>query len=405
MIDYMSSIPGLTDRERKILGEKVDVDSKYNLPEEVEYCTKCVISNQRPRIHFDSDGVCNACRYWERKNNLIDWGERERELEDLCDRYRRDDGHFDVLVPSSGGKDSMFVAHQLKEKYGMNPLTFTWAPHVYTDIGHRNFQAQVHAGFNNVCYTPNGLIHRRMTRISTIEIGDPFQPFIYGQTYLPLRVAAQFGISLIMDGENGEAEYGGDPSAESKKGFSYEEAEKYWLSDFPIEFWLDYGFEKNDLTLYLPPSTEQIKSSKIERHFFSYYKNWMPQSHYYYCVEHTNFKPNPEGRSEGTFSKYASLDDALDPYHYYFSLLKFGIARATSDAAHEIREGLIERDEAVQLVRRFDSENPSNRSHDLFLRYTGFSEEEFSLCMDRWRNLKLWKNSKDTGWRLIDMVR
>ena len=89
---------------------------------------KYVVSNQRPRIAFDENGVCNACLYWERKGQVIDWKTREKELKDLCDRFRRKDGRHDVVVPSSGGKDSAFVAHQLKYKYKMNPLTITWAP-------------------------------------------------------------------------------------------------------------------------------------------------------------------------------------------------------------------------------------------------------------------------------------
>ena len=105
----------------------------------------------------------------------------------------------------------------LKFKYGMNPLTLTWAPHVYSDIGYRNLQAHIHSGLDNVTYTPNGIVHRRMTRLASIVMGDPFQPFIYGQSNLPLRVAVDKGISLIMDGENGEAEYGGDPTVEDAK--------------------------------------------------------------------------------------------------------------------------------------------------------------------------------------------
>jgi len=305
-------------------------------------------------------------------------------------RYRRNDGRYDVLVPSSGGKDSVYVAHMLKTKYNMHPLTMTWAPHIYTEIGFRNLLAQVHAGLDNVLYTPNGLVQRRMCRISTIEVGDPFQPFIYGQANLPLRVAAEKGIQLIMDGENGEAEYGGDHDTVSNKGFSTEDATKYWLSDFPIEYWYSHGFNSRELEIYSLPSLERLYEAKIERHFYSYYVNWRPQDHYYYCAENTNFQANPNGRSEGTYSKYASLDDHIDPYHYYFSLLKFGIARATSDAAHEVREGVIERDEAIRLVRRFDNELPSDKSKSLFMHYTGFTEEELDLVMQRWRNERLW---------------
>ena len=389
--DYFSDLPDLTDFERELLEEKVDVDERYNLPSKVVYCRSCVMSNQRPRIVFDSYGECSACKYWRRKDREIDWGARELELIDLCNRFRRSDGSFDVLVPSSGGKDSVYVAHLLKFKYGMNPLTLTWAPHVYSDIGYRNLQAHIHSGLDNVTYTPNGIVHRRMTRLASIVVGDPFQPFIYGQSNLPLRVAVDKGISLIMDGENGEAEYGGDPTVEDARGFSGEQANEYWLSGFPSEYWLQHGFSTQDLMIYSSPPMERIKQEQVERHFFSYYKNWQPQSHYYYSVANANFLPNPNGRSEGTFSKYASLDDRLDPYHYYFSYLKFGIARATSDASHEIREGLIDRSEGEALVKRYDAESPSEESKKLFMDYTGLDELQLKKLCTRWANEKFFE--------------
>ena len=104
-----------------------NVIEKYRLPTEVEYCKTCTMSNQRPRIVF-KDGICSACRYAEFKTKAIDWDERERELRALCDQHRKGNGEYDVIVPCSGGKDSGFVAHQLKSKYGMTPLTVTWAP-------------------------------------------------------------------------------------------------------------------------------------------------------------------------------------------------------------------------------------------------------------------------------------
>ncbi|MFN5884929.1 MAG: N-acetyl sugar amidotransferase, partial [Bacteroidota bacterium] len=102
------------------------------LPKEVKFCKKCVVSNQRPRITFDEEGVCSACRYAEEKDNGIDWIAREKELRAVCDKFRSKDGSYDCIVPSSGGKDSGFVAHQLKYEYGMHPLLVTWAPFEYT---------------------------------------------------------------------------------------------------------------------------------------------------------------------------------------------------------------------------------------------------------------------------------
>ena len=400
---HLPALPPLPKEISELLSTKVDISKKYNLPKEVTYCKECVISNQRPRIGF-SAGVCNACNYWHSKSTSIDWAERERQLKDLCDRHRRSDGRFDVLVPSSGGKDSVYVAHLLKHKYGMNPLTMTWAPHLYTQIGWINMQSKIHSGFDNILLSPNGLVHRQMTRLATILIGDPFQPFIYGQTYVPIRVAANYGIDLIFDGENGEAEYGGDATAESAIGFSMKQANDYWLSDFPLERWTEFGFTPQDLEFYKAPDARQQEQGKnIERHFASYYLNWEPQKHYFYCSEHTGFESNPYGRSEGTYSKYASLDDVIDPFHYYFALLKFGIARCTSDAAHEIREGLIDRDEAVALVKKYDAEYPKDETLDAFLRYTDLTHDQLKSIEHRWRNLDLW-HKDGVEWKLNRQV-
>lgn len=111
--------------------------TKFGLPEEVKFCKRCVISNQRPNsavefshtqdsqkatIHFNNQGVCDACRLTEQKKNTINWEDRERELTELCDKYRSKDGSYDCIAPGSGGKDSFYASHILKTKYGMHLL-------------------------------------------------------------------------------------------------------------------------------------------------------------------------------------------------------------------------------------------------------------------------------------------
>ena len=380
--------------------KKKNISKIYSTPKKVKFCKSCIVSNQRPRIIFNKDGICNACLNAEKKYK-INWSEREKELRDLLARYRKKNGKFDVIVPSSGGKDSAVVAHKLKYKYNMNPLTVTWAPNIYTEIGFQNFQGLIHSGLTNILGTPNGAVHRKLTRESLIEIGDPFQPFIYGQVSFPVKTALQYDIALIMDGENGEVEYGGAENS-SNKSFSPEDEIKYWFSDFEASKWLKKGFTKKDMDTYMSPPVEDILKKKINRKFWSYYNFWDPQEHYYYSVKNTNFKPNPDGRSEGTYSKYASLDDAIDGFHYYFMYLKFGIGRATSDAAHEIRDKHLTREEGVKLVKKYDGEFPK-KYFQKFLSYCNLSKEEFFQICDRWRAEHLWikKNGK---WNLKNKI-
>ena len=163
---------------------------------------------------------------------------------------------------------------------------------------------------------------------------------------------------------------------------------RFWLSGKLVSEWLGRGFTEKDLHFYMLPSVDERMSANIERHFFSYYKKWVPQEHYYYAVEHTSFQAN-SGRSEGTYSKYASLDDRLDGFHFYMAFIKFGIGRATSDAAHEIRDGHLTREEGVALVRKYDGEFPAQYFQE-FLKYCDFSENEFWDIVDSWRSPHIW---------------
>ena len=380
-----------------------------HIPKEVKWCKKCVVSNQRPRIIFDYEGVCSGCRNTEHKNNEVDWNQREKELVSLLDKHRRTDGQWDVIVPSSGGKDSGYVAHQLKYKYGMNPLTVTWSPLQYTNIGFQNFQSCIDAGLSNMLCTPNGKFQRKLARLCFEELGDAFHVFVLGQVSYPLQMALKMGVKLVFYGENGEAEYAGDPKYVDKpykpttefvtqhfKGLTFRELLDYGLQN--KDYLSEDDFTESDLIFYEPPSLDSLNKAEIlGKHFYSYYHKWSPQENYYYCSEHTGFKPNPE-RSEGTYSKYSSLDDKMDGFHYYLRYIKFGLGRCLEEAAHEVRDGHITREEGVALMRRYEGEFPMKYFKD-FLQYLNITEKHFWEVVDSWRASHLWEKV-DGNWQL-----
>jgi N-acetyl sugar amidotransferase len=370
-------------------------EALYGLPADVIYCKKCVISNQRPNsaveykntkdtkkatINFDGNGVCDACNFTEKKRNTIDWVEREKQLRELCDKHRQYDGSYDCIVPGSGGKDSFYASHILKTKYGMHPLTVTWAPHVYTDWGWKNFQSWIHAGHDNFLMTPNGRVHRLLTRLSTEILFHPFQAFMFGQKTLAPKMALLHNIPLVFYGEN-EAEYG-NPISDTdtaKRDWSYftaEDKSKIFLGGVSVpDLTSNFGVDQSDLQPYLPADSNQIEEKKIEVHYLGYYLKWHPQACYYYAVEHGGFQASPE-RTPGTYSKYNSVDDRIDDLHYLTTGIKFGIGRASYDAAQEIRSGDITRDEGIALVHRFDHEYPERFAEEMF-RYLSLPKNEF----------------------------
>jgi N-acetyl sugar amidotransferase len=386
---------------------------RYGLPLEVKYCVRCVISNQRPSsvvefaasssdrkqtINFNEDGVCDACLFNDTKEFNIDWAAREQELFRLAEQYDKIPG-YNVVVPGSGGKDSAFTSHVLKYKFGFRPLTVTWSPHLYTDIGRQNFDSWIHeGGFDNILFTPNGRLHRHLTKLAFQNLLHPFQPFIIGQRLIGPKIAAKFGIPLIFYGEN-QAEYGNKVSENSsplmrEEFFSGEAANLRFGGESIKSILESTSFGSGDFEPYLPLSSEELRQKQIEVRYLGYYLKWDPQECYYYAVENTGFLPNPS-RTEGSYSKYSSLDDKIDPFHYYTTLAKFGLGRASYDAAQEIRNGKITREEGVELVRKFDLEFPEKYFEE-FLSYIDISRGEFSRLIDAARPEHLWKEKNGT---------
>ena len=390
------------------------IEAKYGLPLEVRFCKKCVMSNCRPAssvehkntpdskkvtLHIDSEGVCDACRVAEAKQS-IDWVARETELFMLLDKHRSKTGAHDCIVPGSGGKDSYYAAHVLKHKYGMHPLLVTWAPHITTKWGVRNLE-RWQAIADHVMVTPNRSVHRLITRLAVERLLHPFQGFIIGQKNMAPKLAIQYGIPLVFFGE-GESEYG-NPKAEfgtAKRGVSYySDTGGIHLGGASLhELRTTYGLMDCDIETYLPADRGMLDQFDVDVRYLGYYLRWHPQSAYYYAVEHGGFEPNPE-RTPGTWSKYSSVDDRCDDLHYFTSWIKFGLGRATYDAAQEIRSGDITREEGVALVHKFDGEYPERFEREVFeyLSVPGFepmTREYFLALCDKFKSPHLWDGNK-----------
>lgn len=394
-------------------------DVRYGLPAEVVYCKRCVLSNQRPNstnelrytpgtskesTFIGDDRICDACRYTELKDTSVDWEARETALRALCDRHRSKDGSHDCIVPGSGGKDSHYVSYILKHEYGMNPLTVTWPPTLYTEIGRVNFDNWLRQ-HDNVTVKPNQHAHSTLTRLAFENLLHPFQTFVIGQRIVGPRVALRYRIPLIFYGEP-HVEYGSRLSRKENTA-----------ATMPTEYYLDrhdedalhiggvsisrlvaeHGLDRRDLQQYLPLTTGEVAECPLQYHYLGYYKKWDPQEIYYLTQQQLGFQPNPE-RTEGTYSKYSSLDDKIDGFHYFTTFIKFGLGRATYDAAQEIRSGKITREEGVALVKRYDGEFPSRYFQDV-LDYMGIDAERFWQVINAGRSEHLWcKNGE--AWSL-----
>ncbi len=349
--------------------------------EELRYCSKCVTPNTRPRIEFDEEGVCNACRYAEEKKNT-DWEAKTKELKAIVDQHRsKDVGRYDCIIPVSGGKDSHFQAYYAKNVLKLNPLCVTFMPAIPTEIGiknRRNLSEKI--GVDHYMITPNPQVHAKLSKIMFREHGNPFLPWILGIFSAVTQVAVEQKISLILYGENGEVEYGG--ATRSKEAKSLDEggialrvkSDRHNWKD--SKNWDKYGFSKNELLPYILPSDEEQKKVGIKRLFIGDYYPWNNNHNLYMALNVIGGFSLLERRTVGTYTHGASIDDDLDEVYLWFLWVKFGFGRASKSASPDIREGKLTREKAIELVKKYDGEFPWY-IFDKVLEYLGMDEQEF----------------------------
>ena len=384
----------------------------YGLPKKVIFCKKTLISNQRPNstiefqhtqsskkktLRIDKNGISDSWKFSIIKNK-INYKNREKKLLRLLDKYRGK-GKYDCIVPGSGGKDSCYAAHILKYKYGMNPLTVTWPPILYTSYGYKNFKNWLKYGnFKNISAKRNEDFFRILTKLSIENLFHPFHTFILGQKNFAPKVALQHNIPLVFYGEN-EAEHG-NPISDTKSSlrntsyYLYKNFKDLRLGGMKIsEIMNTYKFKYSDFKSILPLQEDELEKFPLEVHYLGYYLKWVPQETYYYSVENCNFRPRPF-RTQGTYSKYNSIDDKIDDLHYYTTFIKFGIGRATYDVSQEIRNNHLTIEEGKKLIKKYDGEFP-DRYFSEIMKYLQIKKSSFFKLCDKHRSPHLWKKIKN----------
>jgi N-acetyl sugar amidotransferase len=397
----------------------------YGLPNKVIFCKKTLTSNQRPNsaiefshniyskkqtLSIDKNGISDTWKY-SRIKKKINYKFRENSLLRLLDKHRGKYGKYDCIVPGSGGKDSCYATHVLKYKYGMNPLTVTWPPILYTNYGKKNYLNWIKlCRVKNILPNRDETLMKFLTRESILNLMHPFQSFMIGQKIFPIKVALEYQIPLVFYGEN-EAEHGNrlkDNSTSLRKSYFFahetNNINELYLAGKKIKDLKKivsksnrYKINSNAFDIFIPPNFQEIQKSKLEVHYLGYFLKWVPQETYYYAVENCGFRPRPF-RTQGTYSKYNSIDDKIDDLHYYTTYIKFGIGRATYDVSQEIRNDHLNIDEGKKLIKKYDGEFPS-MYFDEVMSYLDIEPQHFNIIIDKFRSPHLWK-LENKKWKL-----
>jgi len=311
---------------------------------------------------------------------------------EILERYRSKDGsNWDCIIPVSGGKDSHFQTIKMLE-LGMNPLCVTGTTCDLSEIGRRNIENLKSLGVDYIEVTTNRVVRRKLNRIGLMQVGDISWPEHVTIFTVPVRIAVQFRVPLIIWGENSQNEYGGPASATENNTL-----DRRWLEEFGGLLGLRVsdligveGIEKRHLIPFTYPSDEELKQVGVTGLFLGYYLPWDGYSNallaqgFGFNTWHTTV--------EGSVVNYENLDNHQTGIHDYFKFLKFGFGRATDIASLHIRRGRITREEGLELVKRHDGKFPwtyLGKPLEKILEPLELTVDEFIKICDRFTNKKL----------------
>ncbi|MDO8454843.1 MAG: N-acetyl sugar amidotransferase [Sulfurimonas sp.] len=354
----------------------------------MKICTNCVMPATKPDLHFDEDGVCDACQSQKSKNSEIDWKKREEEFLDLVKKYKTHPD-YDCAIGVSGGKDSTFQVLKVLE-LGLNPLCICFEPTIPTEIGRKNLENLNNLGVDLIHIKRNPVVYKKLAKEAFIRTGDnEWQNHLGIFTTVP-KFAANFNVPLIIWGESPQIEYGGPASSKTRNTL-----DRQWLEEFGgllgnrISDMVGVdGLTKKDLALYTYSSDEDIHKIGVTGLFLGYYFKWDLREVLKKSKEH-GFEVS-DRPIETTYENFENLDCYSNHLHDYLKYVKYGFGRATDNACLDIRLGYITREEGVRLVNKYDGRLPTKAIKE-YLKYTGFTQKEFDKIVDSYTNKKIFK--------------
>jgi len=345
----------------------------------------------KPDLHLDEEGVCNACRSFEKRKE-IDWESRKKEFFQVVDRYRsKNSTDWDCIIPVSGGKDSTYQVLKVLQ-LGLNPLCVTATTCHLSDIGRRNIENIKSFGVDYIEFSPNIGVRRKLNRIGLTQVGDISWPEHVGIFTIPVRAAVQFNVPLIVWGENSQNEYGGPASASENNILN-----RRWLEEFGGLLGLRVsdligmdGIEKRHLIPYSYPSDEQLANVGATGIFLGYYFPWDGYSNA--LISQANGFVTKSTVVEGSVVNYENLDNYQTGIHDYFKFLKFGFGRATDITCLHLRRGRITREFAIDFVNKHDGKFPwtyLDKPIEEILSPLDLTLDEFIRICDKFTNKKI----------------
>ena len=363
----------------------------------LNFCTRCLYANDHPLgITFDENGICSGCKIHEEKNKL-DWTFRWEKLQKLIKPYKSKKQSYDCIVPITGGQDSYFIIHIVKNKLGLNPLLVNYNKYFNTALGIRNLanlriKFDCDILFQNV--NPNSV--KKIIKTSLRKLGSMYWPNLAGHTVFPVQTALSYKIPLIIWGAHQGLEQVGMFSHKHEVEMTRRYRKEHDLMGLEADDLLSVfdTLQESDVWQYRYPGDEDLNDVGLKGIYLGNYIRWDPKAQHELMIKKYGYRTSIFNR---TFDKYDHVDcfNYMD-IHDLLKLYKTGFSKVTDQASREIRFGRISRNQGLSLVRRYEQE--PLKYLDVFCKWLGVSKLALKFVLNQHRNPKYWIEKEPANW-------
>lgn len=360
----------------------------------MKICKKCVQPDTRPGLLF-KDSICGAC-IWEEQKTKIDWNHRRKELIKIAENAKNQSkGPYDCVIGVSGGKDSTKQAITARDELNLNCLLVNYEPENITDLGKKNLENLKSQGFDSISIRPNPKIMKKLIKFDFFTHLNPVKATefpLYASTYI---IAEKFQIPLVIQGENpgltvGASLTGVGTDSDALKAYQLQTLSKGIDEYFQIE-----SITKDDLYLY-HYDVEKLLARNTRGVWIQYFlKEWSYRgnaefSKKYGFLERDTIVPE----DIGTYVPFAQIDSNLVHVNQMLKFIKFGFGQCMDHACYDLRDGLIDRKTAIELVLKYDGKCSQKYIED-FCKYIEITLDEFWDTVEKFRG-SLWHKKNGT---------
>ncbi|MCW7471392.1 N-acetyl sugar amidotransferase [Leptospira kanakyensis] len=364
----------------------------------MKFCKRCLYSEEHPLfLTIGNDGLCSGCKVHEEKVSL-DWKERELQLKEILSEYKNHSGNnYDCIVPVSGGKESFFIVHTLKKKYGLNPLLVTYNKQYNTEIGIRNLaKLRIELNCDIMTLTVNPEVVKKITRATLRRFGSVYWHCLAGQTVYPVQIAVKFKIPLIVWGAHQGIEQVGMFSHLDNVEMTRKYRKEHDLMGYEAEDLIDSfdDITESDIFPFRYPDDKEIERIGVRGIYLGNFIRWDLKVQHEEMLAIYQYGTVEQNR---TFDTYSDVDCFnYSDIHDYTKFLKQGFGKVTDHVCREIRYGRLTREEGLVLIKKYFQKAPIHLKK--FLEWIGITESGFHFILDQHRNKKYWHRNDNWDW-------